>query len=162
MQPTPAAAAATVYRERLAPGPSYVAGAVGLGVMLGLVVWFVSVGWAVGLGGVLAIVLALALWFSSPVVSVERTAADGPVLRAGRAWIPLDQLAHPVVLDAAALREALGPGSDARSYGCIRPWLRAAVRVEVTDLDDPTPYWIVATRHPDALAAALRAGGTPD
>jgi hypothetical protein len=29
------------------------------------------------------------------------------------------------------------------------------VRIEVTDPHDSTPYWIVSTRHPDALVAAL-------
>jgi len=27
--------------------------------------------------------------------------------------------------------------------------------VEVTDPDDPTPYWLLATRDPQRLAAAL-------
>jgi hypothetical protein len=30
------------------------------------------------------------------------------------------------------------------------------VRIEVLDPDDPTPYWVVSTRHPERLIAALR------
>jgi hypothetical protein len=29
------------------------------------------------------------------------------------------------------------------------------VRVELTDPEDPTPYWLVSSRRPDALARAL-------
>jgi hypothetical protein len=29
------------------------------------------------------------------------------------------------------------------------------VRVDVADDDDPTPYWLVSSRRPAALAAAL-------
>ena len=29
------------------------------------------------------------------------------------------------------------------------------VRVEITDPADPAPYWLVSSRHPDALAGAL-------
>ncbi|HEY5420452.1 MAG TPA: DUF3093 family protein, partial [Marmoricola sp.] len=42
-----------------------------------------------------------------------------------------------------------------------RPYLKAAVRVPVSDPDDPAPYWLVGTRHPDRLAAAL-VGGSAD
>jgi hypothetical protein len=29
------------------------------------------------------------------------------------------------------------------------------VRLEVTDPDDPTPYWVFSVREPDLLIAAL-------
>jgi len=32
----------------------------------------------------------------------------------------------------------------------------AAVRLEILDPDDPTPYWVVSTRRPDRLIAAIR------
>jgi cation diffusion facilitator CzcD-associated flavoprotein CzcO len=37
-----------------------------------------------------------------------------------------------------------------------RSWLPLAVRVEVVDPDDDTPYWLVGTRQPRELAAALQ------
>ena len=52
-----------------------------------------------------------------------------------------------------------GPSSaralDARAHVCLRAWARTAVRVEVVDPADPTPYWLVSTRHPARLAAAI-------
>ncbi|HWJ84512.1 MAG TPA: DUF3093 family protein, partial [Cellulomonas sp.] len=35
-------------------------------------------------------------------------------------------------------------------------WIHAGVRIELVDPADPTPYWIVTSRRPDELAAALR------
>ena len=35
--------------------------------------------------------------------------------------------------------------------------LLACVRVPLTDPADPTPYWLVSTRHPARLVAALDA-----
>jgi hypothetical protein len=153
--------ATPVYRERLFPGPAYLAGAAGVGIMFGLIVWIVSITWALATSIPLAIAFVIWIWFGSPEVVVEDS-AEGPVLRAGRAWIPLDQVARPVVLDRAPLRELLGPSSDARAYTCERPWLHTAVRVDVTDPQDPTPYWVVETRTPDRLVAALRSGGVTD
>ena len=49
----------------------------------------------------------------------------------------------------------LGVEADARAYLATRPYLKAAVKVPVSDPDDPAPYWLVGTRHPDRLAAAL-------
>ena len=79
----------------------------------------------------------------------------GGELRAARAHIPLEHLGPAEVLDAEATRLALGPEADARAFLVTRPYLKRAVRVPVTDPADPTPYWLVGSRHPDALAAAL-------
>jgi hypothetical protein len=94
--------------------------------------------------------------------SATRVRVQDGELRAGSAHIPLTLLREPQSLDADATRYALGPGLDARAHVCLRGWVRTAVRVEVDDPADPTPYWIVSTRRPDALVAALGAGGTDD
>jgi hypothetical protein len=36
-----------------------------------------------------------------------------------------------------------------------RPWVRGTVRIYLDDPDDPTPYWVVSSRRPQALLAAL-------
>lgn len=78
----------------------------------------------------------------------------------GKAHIPAHLLGDAVVLDRAGLRAALGPGSDARVFACVRAWIRTAVSIAVVDPADPTPAWLVSTRKPQALVAALRAAGT--
>jgi len=108
---------------------------------------------------VLATAVALVVAAVAVVLVVRwtpRVRVAGGELHAGRAHIPVELLADPVVLTGPALREALGPGLDARAYVCLRGWIRSAVRVEVTDPQDPTPYWVVSTRRPESLVAALR------
>lgn len=80
--------------------------------------------------------------------------ADGR-LRAGRARIHLGHVGGATALDADAARRLAGVEADARAYLLLRPYLKRAVRVEITDPADPAPYWLISTRHPDALAAAL-------
>jgi Protein of unknown function (DUF3093) len=77
--------------------------------------------------------------------------------RAGRALLPLDACGEVSVLSASEFQHLRGPGADARAYLLLRPYLARAVRVDVADPDDPVPYWLVATRHPERLALALRA-----
>ena len=59
------------------------------------------------------------------------------------------------LLDADGTRRVAGVDADARAYLLLRPYLKRSVRVEITDPADPAPYWLVSTRHPDQLAAAL-------
>ncbi len=76
-------------------------------------------------------------------------------LRAGRARIERKHLGRIVGHTGDAARNQLGPGFDARSYQCVRGWIGSVLTAEITDPKDPTPYWLVSTRQPEALASAL-------
>ncbi len=60
-----------------------------------------------------------------------------------------------VVTDATAKRRALGPELDPAAFVVHRGWVRPAVRLEVVDATDPTPYWVFSARRPQQLLAAL-------
>ena len=107
--------------------------------------------------GALGLLMVLAL---ASYGSARLSVADG-VFRAGRARIGVEHLGLAQPLDADATRLAAGPDADARAYLLLRPYLKRAVRVPVDDPADPAPYWLVGSRHPDALAAALNASRTP-
>jgi hypothetical protein len=81
--------------------------------------------------------------------------ADG-VLTVPGARIELAHLGDAVALDREQLRRQAGPSADRNAFLVSRPWLHSAVRVLVTDPADDTPYWVVGTRDPAALIAALR------
>jgi hypothetical protein len=82
------------------------------------------------------------------------TVRDG-VLTAGRARISVEHVGAVEALDADATRRLAGRDADARAYLLLRPYLRRAVRIAIADPADPTPYWLVSTRRPTRLAAAL-------
>lgn len=97
-----------------------------------------------------ALVMAALLSFGAARITV-----DAGVLRAGRAHIPLTQLGAARALDAETMRRQAGVDADARAYLLLRPYLKRGVRVDVTDPADPAPYWLLSTRRPDELVAAL-------
>lgn len=105
--------------------------------------------WAVT--GVFVALFALALWSYG---NVQVAVRDG-VLHAGRARIEARWLGTATALDAETTRELAGPRADARAFLVMRPYLKRAVRVEVLDPDDPTPYWLISSRRPEQLAASL-------
>ena len=86
-----------------------------------------------------------------------RLVVAGGSFRAGRAHIGAEHLGAATALDAEETRRTAGVEADARAYLLLRPYLKRAVKVEITDPADPAPYWLVCTRHPEELARALTA-----
>jgi hypothetical protein len=84
-------------------------------------------------------------------------AVEGDAFRAGRARLPLWAVGSVDPLDADQARRARGPQADPRAFMLVRGYVGPMVRVVVEDPADPVPYWLVSTRRPDRLAAALQA-----
>ncbi|WP_322921872.1 DUF3093 domain-containing protein [Nocardioides renjunii] len=112
------------------------------------------VAWSVT-AGALAVMVALFVSYGSARVAVDRQA-----FRAGRAQVPLEHVGAVTPLDADDVRRLAGVEADARAYLLLRPYLKRGVRVDIADPADPTPYWLVSSRRPDALASALEAART--
>jgi hypothetical protein len=83
-------------------------------------------------------------------------------LVAGDARIPVTALGVPEALDTEEARAWRTHRADARAFMLMRSYIGTAVRVEITDPADPTPYLYVSTRDPLALVAALHAVRTSD
>ncbi|WFE34419.1 DUF3093 domain-containing protein [Micromonospora sp. WMMD975] len=94
-----------------------------------------------------------ALWWLGRIPVAVR---DGE-LRVDDAHLPVRYVADAVPLDAAGRREVLGVGADPLAFVVQRPWIGGAVQVVLDDPADPTPFWVVSTRRPTELAAALLA-----
>ena len=141
------------YDERLVAPPLVWLGALAVAVML-------AAGLHAGAGGARAVVpyvvvpllvLGVVAWLSRGRITV----ADG-VLHVPGARIPLRDLGGVMALDAEGTRRVRGPLAEPLAFVVTRPWLSESVRVQVEDPEDDTPYWLVGTRHPQALAQALQ------
>ncbi|WP_418959573.1 DUF3093 domain-containing protein [Streptomyces tritici] len=146
MQPS-----APSYDERLtAPGSWWVIAAL-LGLSGGLVMF--PLGNVPTLAGVIVAGALAAMGVSSYGSARIRVVAGSLV--AGEARIPASALGAPEVLDAEEARAWRTYKSDPRAFMLMRGYIDRAVRIEVTDPQDPTPYVYLSTRDPEALAAAL-------
>lgn len=146
-----------VYRERLYPPIAIVVLAIALAAIVGVAysaAYGATAGWLVG--GTVAVTGVGVLVFTSPTIRV-----DDRVVRAGRARLPLTAIAGASALDAHGMREARRHG-DPRDYLVLRPWSsRRGVAIDVNDSRDPHPRWVVTTRHPERLTAAIVAALAP-
>lgn len=147
------------YRERLLVPVSYWLLAVPVVVLLGAETWFI-VGGVVppAVIGVLAVIVATFLvhWSSA---TIEVT---GAVLRAGRDTLALSETSEVIALDEKQAMALRGPRADPSAHILLRPYLKRAVYIGLADPSDGVPYWLVATRHPEKLAAAIERSRQPD
>ena len=128
------------------------------GTMLVATLWLAVVVALPALAAWVVTVVALAVMASlfTAIGSARVIVGDG-TFRAGRAHIGAEHLGAAVALDAEETHRTAGVEADARAYLLLRPYLKRAVRVEITDPADPAPYWLVSSRRPEDLARAVRA-----
>lgn len=116
-----------------------------------------------GAGGPRAVVpyIVAAILFIGLMTSLGRSrlqVGDGHLI-ADQARLPVEVVADVRALTREQVRSLLGPVADPAAYLITRPWLPAAVLVTLDDPDDDTPYWLLSTRRPAALVAALLRAG---
>jgi len=98
-------------------------------------------------------VTALLLWRAG---STSVRVQDGE-LWVGKAHLPLRYVGETQVVSTKDKRRVLGPHLYPAAFVVHRGWIGSVVRLRQTDPEDPTPYWVISTRHPDRLVEALRA-----
>lgn len=88
-----------------------------------------------------------------------RVVGEGPdaELWAGPAHLPVQVVERSAQVPKSAKSAAMGRQLDPAAYVLHRSWVGPMVLVVLNDPDDPTPYWLVSSRHPDRVLAALRA-----
>lgn len=88
-------------------------------------------------------------------IEVEADGQGGGTLFAGRARLPFDAISRTAVVPATAKQAAMGRQLDPEAFVVHRGYIPTMVIVVLDDPMDPTPYWLLSTRDPEGLAAAL-------
>jgi len=150
----PGAREGVAYRERLTtPWWWYVVALVVASLLAGefglsgadLTIW-------IPFGTLLPLSVAIVWWLGHSTLEIA-----GGELRVRGAHLPLTYVSGVVALDAATLRRVVGREGDPTAFVSIRPWIGPGVQLWLDDPDDPTPYWIVSSRHPQEVVRAVRA-----
>ena len=106
-----------------------------------------------GVGTSLATLLVAAAIFGSASIVIR---IDEQEIRVGRASIEHAYIAACRALSAEETRRRTGIEADARAHLVVRPYIKTAVEITLDDPEDPVPYWLVSTRRPQQLAAAMQ------
>lgn len=89
-------------------------------------------------------------------ITVDPTPNGEAQLWAGCAHLPSNVISRSAEIVPTAKSAALGRQLDPAAYVLHRPWVGPLVLVVLEDPDDPTPYWLVSSRHPERVLSALR------
>jgi len=140
------------YRERLFVPVSYWLLAIPVVVLLGGEAYFIAGGIVppLTMAVIAAVVGAFLVNWSSATIEVA-----GGVLRVGRNTLALSEAGEVITLDERQSALLRGPRADPAAHILLRPYLKRAVYVGIADQAEGVPYWLVATRRPEKLAAAI-------
>ena len=141
----------TIYRERLWPSV-WLFLATALIIPASLLV-FLPINPTVGIIAAILLYLGVVAFLlaQSPVMAVTDTE-----LLAGRARLPLSVVSATEAFRGDEAQLERGQRLDARAWLLLRGWVGPVLRIQLDDPADPTPYWLVSTRRPEELAAALK------
>jgi len=141
------------YDERLTAPRTWWLIALGVGVAMAIIVYpFGPLAMLAGLVGGAALAMTAVSSYGSARIRVVAGS-----LVAGKARIPVEALGEASVLDAAEAVAWRSHKADPRAFMLMRSYVPTALKVEVTDPADPTPYLYLSTREPEKLAAAIKA-----
>ena len=104
----------------------------------------------IAVGVAATIVVSIGLIVNTPTIRIDELN-----FRVGRARLPLQYVGQIQKLDAEQSRRARSTDANSNAHFQLRGGIKNTVIVEVTDPQDPHPYWQVSTRNPDNLIAAL-------
>lgn len=141
-----------MYRERLGlPTWWWLATLAGV-LVLGTMLWTVlPVALGIASYAVLGVASA-ALLYSWGAVTIEVTDA---ALRAGPQVLELAAIGEVAAMDVAQTRALRGPQANPAAYLLVRPYLPESVYLEVAGRPQHRPYWLIGTRNPAGLVAAI-------
>lgn len=104
----------------------------------------------IGYAVLIPVLLAATAWLGRTRIRVH----EG-TLRAGDRSVSLQHVGRTEIVARQDRQAAMGPELDPLAHVVHRPWIRRMARIEITDPDAETPYWIVSVRNPEALVRAL-------
>ncbi|MDQ1730072.1 MAG: hypothetical protein QOK10_231 [Pseudonocardiales bacterium] len=146
------------YRERLYTPWWWYLGGVGVAALLGAeFALAIPRWWAWILFAGLILMCVAVVWR----LSSGRVLSTGTTLTAGDRTIALGVVESAIGLTPGELRRLVGRHSNPLAFTFVRSWVGPGVQLVLRDNADTEPYWVVSTRHPDRLLAALAAAAVP-
>ena len=139
-----------VFEERVLPSIGFFI----MFLLLPLAIWlvFLPVNLPLGIASacISYLVVMFAAFYAAPNITVDQTQ-----LSVSNAKLPRVAISRVEVISGDKAFTARGIDLDARAFTKFQFGVKTLVRVHLKDELDPAPYWLIGTRNPEALAAAL-------
>lgn len=101
--------------------------------------------------GVLATALVVGLIiYASPTITVTKE-----TIRVGKARINLSLTGKLEIISEHESFAEKGPKLDSRAFLALQSSVKGLIKLEITDQNDPTPYWLFSSKSPENLISAI-------
>jgi hypothetical protein len=140
-----------IYQEKMNWSKSLWLFAIFMAASVSLSIWA-----ALGNGAALAISLIqlVLLIFAAKRTALDITVTKGWLL-VGPAAIERAFIHNFKALESAEFKRVRGVDADPASYLEIRFWVSTAIKIDLRDPKDKTPYWLISTNRANELAKLL-------
>lgn len=103
---------------------------------------------------IVTVIFALGLIYAHQKTRLDIVVING-WLYVGNAKIEVKYIKSAKELNQSQFLKLRGPDADPAAFNASRYWVKTGVKVELKDKADPTPYWLISSRKPEALAKCL-------
>ena len=140
------------YEERVLPSLGFFVA----GLFLPAALFLISLPFGLELALVMAIGSYLIFFIASYLLAPKINLANN-VLQVSNTIITREHLGKASVVEGKDQFLERGQRLSTLAYTKFQIGVKGLVRIELNDEQDPTPYWLIATRHPEVLASHLNA-----
>lgn len=140
------------YEERVLPSLGFFVAGLFLPAALFLISLPFALELALGVAVGSYMVFFIASYLMAPKISVANH-----VLQVNNALITKDLLGQTIIVEGKDQFLERGQRLNTLAYTKFQIGVKGLVKIELKDEKDPTPYWLIATRHPEVLASHLNA-----
>ncbi len=139
-----------LYQERTLPSLGFYAATIFVPVALFLITlpFSEAIGFIAAAMSIFAI-LALS-WILSPMITLTED-----FLSVGKVQIEANLIGKATEISGAAAFIERGQLLDTRAFTRFQIGVKQLVKIEIVDEQDPTPYWLIASRNPEVLAGLI-------
>ena len=139
-----------LYKERTLPSLGFFAATL----FIPLALFIIALPFS-EVAGLVAAILSLtitwiSIWYFSPVTTLTSEYFQVDNVRIERMFLGVAQ-----GIEGVDVFNERGPLLDSRAFTRFQFGVKQLVRVDIVDDLDPTPYWLVATRNAEVLAALI-------
>ncbi|WP_018581310.1 DUF3093 domain-containing protein [Corynebacterium pilosum] len=94
------------------------------------------------------------VWMSRTTITVEADPDGSRWLIVDQASLPATVVDRSMVVPESAKRNALGRQLDPAAFVMSKGWIKELALIVLDDPEDPTPYWLISSKNPEALLEA--------
>lgn len=104
------------------------------------------------LGPLFALAILVSAYFAAPVIEVSNES-----IAVGDIEVPLEYVSGVTVVKAEDGFAERGVRLSPAAYTRFQMGVKTMVKIELSDPNDKTPYWLIASKNPQGVVAAFEA-----